>query len=369
MPNELTTRIENLEYELSQLKDSYYKGNFAGSQSFIKPITLIAGLIQSGNFATGTSGWRMTAEGNLEASTGTFRGTITATVGTIGGFTIGDTTITGGTLVLDSTGTIKTASTGQRVEINTDTQIFYDSGAQVIKIGTADIGAGDTRAIQVALNANSLSGITITSSTDATLGIRMDSSSDVTFNALRIALTNTGTGNDGYCAYFENRGTNATSWGINMLQEGAGEAIRIFSSSTSDAIQVNVSGTTSGSGIEINGNTAGRTVPLLRLDDIATASSAPAIRIESAARTAFDLISTNADLGIIQLTGTTNSGDSLVGIRMNLANAGAGVEYAFEFAGSEYISGATGVSGLTGVIKVLTAADALVYIPCYSTAT
>jgi hypothetical protein len=60
-----------------------------------------------------------------------------------------------------------------------------------------------------------------------------------------------------------------------------------------------------------------------------------------------------------------NTATNTIGIHMNIANAGAGVEYAFEFAGSEYIASATGVSGLTGVIKVLTS-DGVGYVPVYS---
>lgn len=84
------------------------------------------GSMQSGNFAVGVSGWRITAAGELEASSGTFRGSITATSGTIGGFVIGATTLTGGTsLSFSSTGTgiitsgtIRTASSGTRVEMS-----------------------------------------------------------------------------------------------------------------------------------------------------------------------------------------------------------------------------------------------------------
>ena len=38
---------------------------------------------QSSNFVTGSAGWRITAEGDFEGSSGTFRGAIAATSGTI----------------------------------------------------------------------------------------------------------------------------------------------------------------------------------------------------------------------------------------------------------------------------------------------
>ena len=63
-------------------------------------ISFSGGFIQSYNFVTGTTGWRLSADGSFEGSSGTFRGsitgasgtftgTITATTGTIGGFDIG----------------------------------------------------------------------------------------------------------------------------------------------------------------------------------------------------------------------------------------------------------------------------------------
>lgn len=48
-----------------------------------------SGEIQSGNFVTGSTGWKLDAQGNIEANSGTFRGTLTATTGTIGGFSLG----------------------------------------------------------------------------------------------------------------------------------------------------------------------------------------------------------------------------------------------------------------------------------------
>ena len=124
MPNELTQRIENLEFELSNLKDSYYKGNFAGSQAFTKPVTLVAGHIQSGNFATGASGWRMTAEGNLEANAGTFRGALLAN-----SLDIPDTT-TADSFHVDSTGNVWWGATA-----------FANAIASISKAGNAVVSS------------------------------------------------------------------------------------------------------------------------------------------------------------------------------------------------------------------------------------
>src|ERR1700694_3065291 len=57
--------------------------------NFTEMMVVKSNQIQTGNFVTGSSGWQLTAAGNIEANTGTFRGSLTATTGTIGGFNIG----------------------------------------------------------------------------------------------------------------------------------------------------------------------------------------------------------------------------------------------------------------------------------------
>lgn len=61
------------------------------------------------------------ASGNLTASSATLSGNITATSGSIGGWDIGATTITG------NSGTIRTASSGNRVEMSTSGLFGYDT--------------------------------------------------------------------------------------------------------------------------------------------------------------------------------------------------------------------------------------------------
>ena len=52
-------------------------------------ISFIGGFIQSKNFVSGSAGWRLSADGTLEAINATLSGAVTATSGTIGGFSIG----------------------------------------------------------------------------------------------------------------------------------------------------------------------------------------------------------------------------------------------------------------------------------------
>lgn len=56
--------------------------------NFVGTTRVKEGLFQSGNFVSGSAGWRFTALGDLEANSGNFRGTITATTGAIGGWDI-----------------------------------------------------------------------------------------------------------------------------------------------------------------------------------------------------------------------------------------------------------------------------------------
>lgn len=63
--------------------DELLSGEIDGTISFT------GGFIQSKNFVSGTSGWRLSADGTLEAVNAVLSGSIAATSGTIGGFDIG----------------------------------------------------------------------------------------------------------------------------------------------------------------------------------------------------------------------------------------------------------------------------------------
>jgi|GEM_PF-6356117 len=104
--------------------------NAIASGSIAGDIEYAGGSISSANFITSSAGWRLSSDGSLEASDGTFRGNITATSGEIGGFTIATTTISGGTkLELSSagegvitSGTFRSAASGTRLQITDATQ-------------------------------------------------------------------------------------------------------------------------------------------------------------------------------------------------------------------------------------------------------
>lgn len=106
------------------------------------------GYIQSENFVTGVSGWKLDYLGNLEANDGTFRGALGATTGTIGGWTIGATTLTGGDLTLDSTGIVSIILGLGTLQLNSSglefyVGAYYNSSVR-LRTGVGPVGASDT---------------------------------------------------------------------------------------------------------------------------------------------------------------------------------------------------------------------------------
>ena len=100
-----------------------------GSGESSNNIDMVAGFNQSANFVTGVSGWRFDADGNLEAQSGTFRGTVTATAGAIGGFVIGATVIrdTDSILILNSSNQTITVGASEPIIIDGANKKIYSS--------------------------------------------------------------------------------------------------------------------------------------------------------------------------------------------------------------------------------------------------
>ena len=94
---------------------------------------IVQGFLRSSNFQSGLNGWKFDAVGNLEANSGTFRGSLYADSGLIGGWVIDDDG-----LYYDGTGTpnIRTAETvgsgANGVMIDSDGIRVYDSVLGVV---------------------------------------------------------------------------------------------------------------------------------------------------------------------------------------------------------------------------------------------
>ena len=114
----------------------------------------IANLIESDNYATGTSGWSIQKsnatypDGFIEINDALIRGNITATTGNIGGWSIASNKLTAGNLELDAgnttiKGNYSAGSSG--FSLNNDGSVEFNSGTFRSDVvgGTLTIGASD----------------------------------------------------------------------------------------------------------------------------------------------------------------------------------------------------------------------------------
>lgn len=363
----------------------FYIGNDTDYFNWTGTAMVISGALSAGSIDIGGSdatSFHVDVNGNVWVGAATYAsapakisnaGALIVTSGTIGGFTIGATTITGSTLVLDSAGSIKTATSGQRIVIDSADNLIhiYDATVEVLKLGTATATAAT-----FTLNANNTDGIKITSATDATLGIRIDSSSNVTLNALRIALTNTGTGNDGYGMHVKNYGTAASSYCIDVDKQGVGTAVRVFNTGTGATLSLNQSNSSGAYVLEIYQNHTSNNNDVVHIDNIGvgiglnvlsdTAGANYAISILHASSGVSSIfIDKNSSGPVIEIDQDVNNTAACYGLSMSLANAGSGIEYAFDFQGSEITSAAVGGSQDKKIKIRIGAAD--YFIPCYTT--
>jgi len=272
-------------------------------------------------------------------------------------------------------GTIQTAATDKRVTIaGTDSSLrFYDDDGQVIGIG---VESG--RAISIRCTETTSNGIMITANdTTGGIGYYFKSEDNVKTRGLFIEKTSTGANND--------------LPALQINEGGSGEAIYCDIKGSGSGIEIwRKSGSGTDYGLKISTsiayNTKGLLVEKLHstgvgvLGEFYTEDRGTALKVvsnnSSASNPALSVSSNSGsddtayfykekDQNVIRIKQVDNSGNNNIGIKMEINNAGLGKEYAFEFAGSEYIAGATGVSGVTGVIKILTS-DGLCYIPVYS---
>jgi hypothetical protein len=86
-------------------------------------VTMQDGYLKSGNYEQGVSGWKLFANGVIEAVNAVINGTITAVSGVIGGFTVTATELYGG--IIKTAATVQAGSTG--VIMDTDGLRGYDA--------------------------------------------------------------------------------------------------------------------------------------------------------------------------------------------------------------------------------------------------
>lgn len=301
-------------------------------------------------------------------------GNITATTGTIGGFTITSTQLTASSFILDSsdqritlgssndviildandatyriwaghatassapfsvtkagvltatgatiTGTIQTATSGQRIVIaSADNSLkFYDSGAQVIGIGTL---AGT--AMVLTGNSTTNNGIAMTS-TVAGVGFSYTNNSGV--NTVGLDLINTAGG-------------------------GALPSIRITKTGTGTVMDVVTS--TTGKGIYLLRDAGGGGATLLHIENTTTGGGAMVSFRNNG-------VSTGCGLEILHVVSASVVS---TGILMDISSNNTALCYAFRFNGSEIVNAAVG--GTQDQKIRISVAGTDYYIPAYTT--
>lgn len=362
-------------------------------------LTIIDGFLQSGNFVTGSAGWRIDADGNLEANSGTFRGALTGNslaigtnglhIDTSGNMWWGSsTTYAGATIKVSSAGAVnfttgtfsgvlQTASTGTRMTINESGNnflLFYDGTTQVIRIGTST-GV----AMRIDDTATTDSGIAMFSSVGG-VGFRYENDADngaVGLYGYRATLSHSG--NDGTGYYLDHDGDGGYGFfaevsggavGFYIGNTGTGDSISITQSGNGNVMDITNSGTgatfliskeTSGNVFDITNSGTGYGIYLTHSNN----SSSPLYINHTASATgnpSVDIRRTASAGACIYIEQDCNSANVASGIDIDIANAGAGLEYAFRFFGSEqgitssgnggFVSNSKGTFTLVGFIRV-----------------
>ncbi len=157
--DELQQQIADLTNKYNELNSRIGQNEYSNNIVTSKDLVMQNGSYRSNNFVTGSVGWQIDAEGNVEFSNGVFRGTITASSGTIGSWNINATSIYTGTE--DHSGYTTNAGDVTLYSDGTDASIhtfnWYIDTAGVFHTRSGDI------------TGNSISGIPNDSSTDISL--------------------------------------------------------------------------------------------------------------------------------------------------------------------------------------------------------
>lgn len=338
----------------------------AAANADVTKTIIDGGLITTGYITLNTAGHIKSGQTAYGIGTGFWLGNDSGTPK----FSIGDTThymkwtgtdlnVLGGTI---TGGTIQTASgTGERIVLDSsnDSLTFYNSSNKIV----TQLGGGDdaTRALRVNLDASTTEGVRVFAAQAYDAGFVFDCDGNYktsSFSALLSGATNSGTGFYVNHKGSSGRGINVDvsngAAGITLYNDGNAKSLYIYHTNDSaKAIDIIYAGRQEA--LYISGDDANSAKPLI----YATTNNS-----NTGGYTA--QFNRTGDSEVVAITQSCTSGSNAIGLKINIANTGLGIEYAFQFAGSEYIAGATGVSGLTGVIKVLTS-DGLGYIPVYDT--
>lgn len=118
-----STFLQGTNFEINSSSSTIFVGSAAGQHIRISA----TGGIATYNGGTQTSGFNLSTSGTLSLS-----GSVTASLGSIGGWTIGSTTLTGGNVVLNSSGTITVNGGSATTTINSNGTITMAAGSSGI---------------------------------------------------------------------------------------------------------------------------------------------------------------------------------------------------------------------------------------------
>jgi len=171
--------------ELEQSLDKHIHNNTGSQKIPANAISdgTVSGSLQSQNFITGTtgSGWKISADGDLEASSGNFRGDITGATGTFSG----SLTIGSGNNVVKADG-----SSGLWVGNSTfGSAPFRVSLAGALTASSATITGAITATTLTATGTGYIGGWAIGSTTLTGGGVTLDSAGTITGGTIQTALT------------------------------------------------------------------------------------------------------------------------------------------------------------------------------------
>lgn len=314
--------------------------------------TIANGWLQSGNFVTGSAGWQIKANGDVEFNSGTFRATISGA------------TIIGGVIETN------TSSSTRMVILGSDnTLTFYNSSNAIVTQlgGGANVGIG----LRVFLDATTATGGRVTTSQASGIGWEFVSSGNYSSTGINVQLTGatgSGTGinvNNGHStgeSVFINN-TNGAK-GISIQNSGAGVGLQITSATgagesllishsedTTKGLEILYDGRTYG--VYIQGGDTSISVPLFYITGSPSSATVPVAEFNSAGNL-------NA---IVRISQTLNSSFNTGGLEINMTNAGSGKDHALSFLGDCYVSAAVGGTQ-NRKIRVLVN-GATYYIPAY----
>ena len=134
--------------------------------------------LQSRNFATGSAGWRLDSDGNIEAESGEFRGTITATAGAIGGWNI----VAGYIYSLQSGTPTSSPNDGLVMASGNEGIIVYENTEKRVELGYLSAGVyglklyeddGSTVAIEFSDTQKYINGVNLGAATVASLATKI----------------------------------------------------------------------------------------------------------------------------------------------------------------------------------------------------